>query len=111
MAGRADISPKMLDPGQHFGSGSGIVLAGGCEPCTAHGGTHLALQAPGLSHTGSFPLLIVLASCTVLTPQPLGHTWNMAPLGFSHLLKVHQHSPVTMALLSFLLLLPRGLKP
>lgn len=105
------MSPMMLDTGQHFGSGSGILLAGGCEPCTAHGGAQLALQASGLPHMGSLPTLMALASCTVLTPHPLGHTWNMASLGFFYLLKGHQHGPVSVAWLSFLLMLPRGFKP
>lgn len=74
MAGTADVSFKMLDTGQHFGSGSGILLAGGWEPCTAHGGAQLALQAPGLPHMGSFPSLMALASCTVLSPHPVGQS-------------------------------------
>ena len=100
--------PQDTGQGQHFGPGSGILLAGGCELGTAHGGAQLALQAPGLPHTDSFPSLMALASCP---PHPVRHTWSMALLGFSHLLKVHQHSPVTVAWLSFLLLLPRGFKP
>lgn len=107
MAGTADISPKTLDPGQHFGSGSGIVLAGGCEPCTAHGGAQLALQAPGLFISTACGISFLYSADPPSTRSHLEY----GPTGILPFTKEHQHSPVAVAQLSFPLLLPRGLKP